>query len=136
MENKYTQYDNVVNTVMTNILVERERCGKYILYDFHPSDDADKLLNMQKEWAKKRFAADLNKEKIYLGMPLLDFIFFWKKRRKKRHNLRWLNPIQKKKISDEDKTSVSIIMDFICVQLKLNYRLFKEINDEYYGWID
>ena len=131
MENKYTQYDNVVKTVMTNILVERERCGKYILYDFRPSDDADKLY-----FNVAAIAADLNKEKIYLGMPLLDFIFFWKKRRKKRHNLRWLNPIQKKKLSDEDKTSVSIIMDFICVQLKLNYRLFKEINDEYYGWID
>jgi hypothetical protein len=131
MENKYTQYDNVVNTVMTNILVERERCGKYILYDFQPSNDADKLY-----FNVAAIAADLNKEKIYLGMPLLDFIFFWKKRRKKRHNLRWLNPIQKKKLSDEDKTSVSIIMDFICVQLKLNYRLFKEINDEYYGWID
>lgn len=131
MENKYTQYDNVVNTIMTNILVERERCGKYILYDFRPSDDADKLY-----FNVAAIAADLNKEKIYLGMPLLDFIFFWKKRRKKRHNLRWLNSIQKKKLSDEDKTSVSIIMDFICVQLKLNYRLFKEINDEYYGWID
>ena len=131
MENKYTQYDNVVKTVMTNILVERERCGKYILYDFRPSDDADKLY-----FNVAAIAADLNKEKIYLGMPLLDFFFFWKKRRKKRHNLRWLNPIQKKKLSDEDKTSVSIIMDFICVQLKLNYRLFKEINDEYYGWID
>lgn len=131
MESKYIQYDNVVNTIMTNILVERERCGKYILYDFRPSDDADKLY-----FNVAAIAADLNKEKIYLGMPLLDFIFFWKKRRKKRHNLRWLNPIQKKKLSDEDKTSVSIIMDFICVQLKLNYRLFKEINDEYYGWID
>ena len=131
MENKYTQYDNVVSTIMTNILIERERCGKYILYDFQPSNDADKLY-----FNVAAIAADLNKEKIYLGMPLLDFIFFWKKRRKKRHNLRWLNPIQKKKISDEDKTSVSIIMDFICVQLKLNYRLFKEINDEYYGWID
>lgn len=131
MENKYIQYDNVVSTIMTNILVERERCGKYILYDFRPSDDADKLY-----FNVATIAADLNKEKIYLGMPLLDFIFFWKKRRKKRHNLRWLNPIQKKKLSDEDKTSVSIIMDFICVQLKLNYRLFKEINDEYYGWID
>ena len=131
MESKYIQYDNVVNTIMTNILVERERCGKYILYDFQPSNDADKLY-----FNVAAIAADLNKEKIYLGMPLLDFIFFWKKRRKKRHNLRWLNPIQKKKLSDEDKTSVSIIMDFICVQLKLNYRLFKEINDEYYGWID
>lgn len=131
MENKYTQYDSVVSTIMTNILVERERCGKYILYDFRPSDDADKLY-----FNVATIAADLNREKIYLGMPLLDFIFFWKKRRKKRHNLRWLNPIQKKKLSDEDKTSVAIIMDFICVQLKLNYRLFKEINDEYYGWID
>lgn len=131
MENKYTQYDNVVKTVMTNILVERERCGKYILYDFQPSDDADKLY-----FNVAAIAADLNAEKIYLGMPLLDFIFFWKKRRKKRHNLRWLNPIQKKKLSDENKTSVSIIMDFICEQLNLNYRLFKEINDEYYGWID
>jgi hypothetical protein len=131
MENKYTQYDNVVKTVMTNILVERERCGKYILYNFQPSNDADKLY-----FNVAAIAADLNKEKIYLGMPLLDFIFFWKKRRKKRHNLRWLNPIQNKKLSDEDKISVSIIMDFICVQLKLNYRLFKEINDEYYGWID
>lgn len=131
MENKYIQYDNVVSTIMTNILVERSRCGKYILYDFRPSDDADKLY-----FNVAAIAADLNGEKIYLGMPLLDFIFFWKKRRKKRHNLRWLNPIQKKKLSDEDKTSVSIIMDFICVQLKLNYRLFKEINDEYYGWID
>lgn len=131
MENKYTQYDNVVSTIMTNILIERERCGKYILYDFQPSNDADKLY-----FNVAAIAADLYREKIYLGMPLLDFIFFWKKRRKKRHNLRWLNPIQKKKLSDEDKTSVSIIMDFICVQLKLNYRLFKEINDEYYGWVD
>lgn len=131
MEDKYTQYDNVVSTIMTNILIERERCGKYILYDFQPSNDADKLY-----FNVATIAADLNREKIYLGMPLLDFIFFWKKRRKKRHNLRWLNPIQKKKLSDENKTSISIIMDFICVQLKLNYRLFKEINDEYYGWVD
>ena len=117
--------------VLRALALERERCGKYILYDFQPSDDANKLY-----FNVAAIAADLNTEKIYLGMPLLDFIFFWKKRRKKRHNLRWLNPIQKKKLSDEDKTSVSIIMDFICVQLKLNYRLFKEINDEYYGWID
>lgn len=131
MEDKYKQYDQVVQTVMTNILVERQRCGKFIIYDFDQTEDGNKLY-----FNVTAVAADLNKEKIYLNMPLLDFIFFWKKRRKNRKNLRWLNPIQKKKLSDEDKTSVSIIMDFICVQLKLNYRLFKEINDEYYGWID
>lgn len=128
---KYALYDSVVQTIMTNILVEHERCGKYLLYDFQPSDDADKLY-----FNITAIAADLGKENIYLNMPLWDYIKFRKKRRKKRVNLRWLNPIQKKKLSDEYKTSVSIIMDFICEQLKLNYRLFKEINDEYYGWID
>ena len=73
MEDKYTQYDNVVSTIMTNILIERERCGKYILYDFQPSNDADKLY-----FNVATIATDLYREKIYLGMPLLDFIFFWK----------------------------------------------------------
>ena len=43
MEDKYKQYDTVVNAIMMNILVERERCGMFLLYDFNPKDDADKL---------------------------------------------------------------------------------------------
>lgn len=130
-ETKYKMYDNVVSTVMMNVIVEKQRCGKFLIYDFDQTDDGNKLY-----FNVTLVAADLEKEKIYLDMPLLDFIFFWKKRRKNRKNLRWFNPIQKKKLSDENKTSVSIIMDFICEELKINYRLFKEINDEYYGWID
>lgn len=131
MEDKYKQYDQVVQTVMTNVLVERQRCGRFIIYDFDQTEDGNKLY-----FNVTAVAADLNKEKIYLNMPLLDFIFFWKKRRKKRKNLRWLNPIQKKKLPDENKTSTFIIMEFICKTLNLNYHLFKEINDEYYGWVD
>ena len=131
MEDKHKQYDQVVQTVMTNVLVERQRCGKFLIYDFDQTDDGNRLY-----FNVMSVAADLEKEKIYLDMPLLDFIFFWKKRRKNRKNLRWLNPFQKKKLPDENKTSALIIMDFICEQLNLNYRLFKEINDEYYGWID
>lgn len=131
MEEKYKQYDNVVSTIMMNIIIEKQRCGKFLIYDFDQTDDGNKLY-----FNVMTVAADLAKEKIYLDMPLLDFIFFWKKRRKKRSNLRWLNPFQKRKLSDENKTSALIIMDFICEQLNLNYHLFKEINDEYYGWID
>ena len=131
MEEKYKQYDEVVNVIMTNILVERERCGKFLLYDFDQTDDADRLY-----FNVAAVAADFNKEKIYLDMPLWDYLKFWKKRHKKRSNLRWLNWFQKKKLSDEHKTSINIIMNFICTELNLNYRLFKEINDEYYGWID
>ena len=130
-EVKYKLYDGVVAIVMRNILIERERCGKFILYDFHPTEDADKLY-----FNVTAIAADLEKEKIYIDLPFWDYIKFRKKRRKKRTNLRWLNWFQKKKLSDEQKTSVGIIMDFICEELKLNYRLFKEINDEYYGWVD
>ena len=130
-DTKYKQYDSVVSTVMMNILVERERCGRFLIYDFDQNDDGNRLY-----FNVMAVAADLEREKIYLDMPLLDFIFFWKKRRKNRKNLRWFNPIQKRKLSDENKTSTSIIMDFICEKMNLNYRLFKEINDEYYGWID
>lgn len=130
-ETKYKMYDNVVSTVMMNVIVEKQRCGKFLIYDFDQTDDGNKLY-----FNVTLVAADLAKEKIYLDMPLLDFIFFWKKRRKNRKNLRWFGPFQKRKLSDENKTSTLIIMDFICEQLNLNYRLFKEINDEYYGWID
>lgn len=130
-ETKYKTYDNVVSTIMMNILIERKRCGKFLIYDFDQTDDGNKLY-----FNVAAVAADLEKEKIYLDMPLLDFIFFWKKRHKNRKNLRWFGPFQKRKLLDENKTSVSIIMDFICKELKINYRLFKEINDEYYGWID
>lgn len=131
MEDKYKQYDQVVQTIMANVLVERQRCGRFIIYDFDQTDNTNRLY-----FNVAVIAADLNKENIYLDMSLLDFIFFWKKRRKKRKNLRWLSPFQKKKISDEHKTSVSIIMDFICYELNLSYQLFKEINDEYYGWYE
>lgn len=130
-ETKYKMYDNVVSTVMMNVIVEKQRCGKFLIYDFDQTDDGNKLY-----FNVMSVAADLEKEKIYLDMPLLDFIFFWKKRRKNRKNLRWFGPLQKRKLSDENKTSTLIIMDFICEQLNLNYRLFKEINDEYYGWIE
>ena len=130
MENYYKKYDEVVSVIMTNVLVERERCGKYILYDFDETDDANKLY-----FNVTTVAADLNNEKIYVDMPLLSYIKFWKKRSKKRSNLRWFNWFQKKKLN-KYRTSVDLIMNFICEQLKLNYRLFKEINDEYYGWVE
>lgn len=131
MENNYRKYDEVIDIIMTNVLIERQRCGKYLLYDFNPDDDADRLY-----FNVTTVAADLNNEKIYVDMPLLSYIKFWKKRSKKRSNLRWFNWFQKKKLDDEFKTSPAVIMDFICEQLKLNYRLFKEINDEYYGWVE
>lgn len=129
MDDKYAQYDKVVNTIMMNILVERERCGMFLLYDFNPKDNADILY-----YNVTTAAADMRKENIYLNMPLLDYIKFRKNRSKKRANLRWLNPILKRKLTDEQKTSIYLIMDFIKEQLNIDYSLYTEINNEYYRW--
>ena len=128
-KDKYEQYDKVVNTIMMNILVERERCGMFLLYDFNPKDDADVLY-----YNVTTAAADLRKENIYLNMPLLDYIKFRKKRSKNRSNLRWFNPILNRKLDSEHKTSIYLIMEFIKEQLNIDYSLYKEINDEYYRW--
>lgn len=131
MEEKYAEYDKVVQTIMTNVLVERERCGKFLLYDFQPLMDADRLY-----FNVASVAADLRNENLYLNMPLLNYIKFRKKRGKKRRNLRWFGPIQKHFLEDEHKTSIYIIMEFIKEALELPSGIFKEINDTYYGeWI-
>lgn len=130
-ETKYETYDHIVSTVMTNVLVERERCGKFLLYDFQGDNGAEKLY-----FNVTAIAADLRREAIYLDMPLISFIKFWLKRHKKRKNLRWFGPISKRKLADEYKTSVYILMDFIREQFNINEELYDEINNEYYGWVD
>ena len=131
MEDKYKQYDEVVAAIMRNILVERERCGRFLLYDFQPLMDADKLY-----FNVAAIATDLRKEKLYLNMPLKDYIDFRKKRGKKRLNLRWFGPIHKYFLDAEHKTSIYIIMEFVKESLQLPSGMFKEINDEYYGWVE
>ena len=128
---KYAKYDNVVGTIMTNVLVERERCGKFLLYDFKGNNGAEKLY-----FNVAAVVADLRKEAIYIDMPLVGYFKFWLKRRKYRKNLRWFGPIRKRKLDNEHKTSVYILMDFIREQLNISEELYNDINDEYYGWVE
>lgn len=131
MDEKYTRYDSIVNIIMTNIMVERQRCGKYLLWDFNPVCDSDRLY-----FNITAIAADLNREFIWLDMPFIDYIKMKWKRRKVRKNLRYFGPIRKHFLDNEYKTSIYIIMDFIKEQLNITHALFKEINDEYYGWYE
>lgn len=129
MDNKFIEYDKVVNVIAQNVLVERQRCGRFLLYDFDQTQNEDQLY-----YNVMAVMADVKKEKLYIDMPFFQYIKFKLHRFRVRRNLRWFGPIQKKKLSDENKTSVYIIMDFIREQLNLTDNFFKEINDEYYGW--
>ena len=128
---KFGRYDEIVNTILKNILVERERCGKILLWDFNPIDHGDRLY-----FNIAAIVADLNKEPIYLNMPLFDYLKFKWKRRKSRKNLRYFGPSHASKLDDEHKTSIYIIMDYIRETMDFDYSLYKDINDEYYGWVE
>ncbi len=128
---KFGHYDEIVNTILMNVLVERKRCNKILLWDFTPDLPADKLY-----FNIAAIVADMNKECIYLNMPFLGYLKFKWKRRKSRKNLRYFGPIRSKRLNNECKTSIYLIMDFVAERMGITHNLFKEINDEYYGWIE
>lgn len=130
-KDKYGKYDEIVNTVLMNILVERERCGKILLWDFNPIDRGDRLY-----FNVAAVVADMNKEPMYLNMSLIDYLRFKWKRRKSRKNLRYFGSRQANKLNDEYKTSIYLIMSYIRDTMGFDYSLFEEINNEYYGWVE
>ena len=128
--NEMPTYDEVVATIMSNIIVERHRCGKIVLWDFQEDNDWDRLY-----FNVAAIVADMNKELIYLQMPFWKYLKMKWKRRKQRKNLRYLFSWRADNIPLENRTSVYILMDFVREFYKLPQSYFKEINDEYYGWI-
>jgi hypothetical protein len=127
--NEMPLYDEVVATIMSNIIVERFRCGKIVLWDFQEDNDWDRLY-----FNVAAIVADMNHEAIYLQMPYHKYLKMKWRRRKQRKNLRYLYSWRAYNVPPENKTSVYIIMDFVREYHKLPESYFKEINDKYYGW--
>lgn len=124
---KYKIYNNVVSTIMTNILIERERNGFFLLYNFNPNNEEDKLY-----FNITAIAADLRKENIFLNISLFNFLKF-KFTHRKRKNLKWFSLFKNRKLNDEFKIDISTLMNFISEQLNISSELFEMINKEYYG---
>lgn len=128
--NEKPTYDEVVATIMSNIMVERHLCSKIVLWDFQEDNDWDRLY-----FNVAAIVADMNKEPIYLQMPFIKYLKMKWKRRKQRKNLRYLFSWRAEDVPLENRTSIYIIMSFIADFYKLPQSYFKEINDEYYGWV-
>lgn len=129
-KNEMPTYDTVVGTIMSNVIVERQRCGKIILWDFQEDNDWDRLY-----FNVAAIVADMNRELIYLQMPFWEYVKMKWKRRKQRKNLRYLSRSRAEDIPCESRTSVYIIMDFIRNFYNLDKDDFGKINSEYYGWV-
>ena len=128
-KNETPTYDEVVGTIMSNVIVECHRCGKIILWDFQEDNDWDRLY-----FNVAAIVADMGREPIYLQMPFWKYVRMKWKRRKQRKNLRYLSRSRAEDIPYENRTSVYILMDFIRNFYNLDKDYFKKINDEYYGW--
>lgn len=131
IEGQLPTYDEVVGTILSNITVERFRCGKIVLWDFQEDNNWDRLY-----FNVASILADVDHDVIYLQMPYWKYLKMKWKRHKQRKNLRYLYSWRAKTIPPENKTSVYIIMDFIRAYYGLPESYFKEINDEYYGWVE
>lgn len=129
-QGKIYQYDNIVQTIMTNVLIEHARLGGFVLKDFKPTNGAQKLY-----FNITAVAADLSKELIYLDMPLLSYLKLRLKFGRKRKNLRHFTSRYKNEIDIVEAIEVQEMMDFVYKELSLEGEIFEEINNEYYGWI-
>lgn len=123
-------YDEVVGSLLSNVLVEQKRCGKIILWDFNPAGDYDKLY-----FNIAAIVSDISHQSIYLDMDLIDYLTLKWKFRKKRKNLRYIWIWNKKTIPIENQTSVYILVDFVREFYNVSPHFMKEINDTYYGWV-
>ena len=138
MKREYTdkemrEYNQIVAVIADNVLVERKRMNeKIILWDFQQDQATDRLY-----YNVATLISDVAGEKIYLEMPLFDFLVFKWKRRKGRKNLKRVNSKIKKEIEINDRTSIYEIMMFIQKEFNLASNKFEEINDCFYGeWIE
>lgn len=127
---KIKQYDRVVQSIMTNVLIEQKRNGKFIIYKFDPGDEAQRLF-----FNVTAVAADLDKELIYLDMSLWKYIRFRLKFGHKRKNLRWFKRFSHQ-INVSDIVETQELMAFICKAFNISKEKCGEINNEYYGWVD
>lgn len=128
-KNEMPTYDTVVGTIMSNVIVERQRCGKIILWDFQEDNDWDRLY-----FNVAAIVADMNHEVMYLQMPFWNYIKMKWKRRKQRKNLRYLSRSRAENVPIENRTSIYIIMSFVAEFYNLPQSYFGEINKVYYGW--
>lgn len=123
------KYNQIVGTIMQNILAERNIANKIILWDFQESQPMDRLY-----FNVASIIADMGKECMYIQMPFFAYLKMKWRRRKTRKNLRWCGPLMARRLPSEAKTSIFIIMDCVGEYYNIDMKVFEEINNEFYGW--
>ena len=123
------QYDEIVNTLIQNVLAERRRCSGIALWGFNPDDGAHRLY-----FNAATIIADFYKEPIYLDMDFFPYLILKIKMRKRR-NLRYARWSAAYKELLEKAASTDILINFVCQHFEVDRSFLEKINNEYYGWV-
>ena len=95
------QYDEIVRTIMQNVLAERNIANRIVLWDFQEEQAMDKLY-----FNVASIIADIYKENIYLQMPLIPYLKMKWRRRKGRKNLRWIGHFRANQLPEDAKKDI------------------------------
>lgn len=124
------KYNQVVGTIMQNVMSEAKIAHKIVLWDFNEEQPMNKLY-----FNVAALVADMYHQYIYVQMPLISYLKMKWKRRKTRRNLRWCSPWMARELPTESKTSVYVLMDFVREYYDVTEDYMDDINSEFYGWV-
>lgn len=120
-------YDEIVGTVVANVLAESTRTDNKIYLKWFESDQASH--NVYFEGAS--IAAAVLKTQIYMDMPLHKYILFKFKNWRRRKLLKW---VRTKKVP-ESATQIQLIINHISTHFELTPEtgaIWRDINYRYY----
>ena len=124
------KYNQIVATLMQNVIAQYGAADhKIVLWDFQENQPYDRLY-----FNVAAIVADWRKKLIYIQMPFFAYLKFKWHRRKTRKNLRWCGPLMARKLSDNARTSIYLLVDFVREFYGEKPDTFEKINEEFYGW--
>lgn len=140
---KQRLYDEVISTLITNVMAERKRNGEIILYEFDSSNPSHMLY-----YEASTIISDISHKPIYLNMKLWDYIKFVYHNIKRWRLLKWMSNTKAAEIELDKEvdsetfkitpvsTLISFVKQFYLKEKNLSFSEFDEIYSEVYGGKD
>ena len=121
-------YDDIIGTLLMNVLSEDQRCGSIVLKDFHIERPSHRLY-----FEAAVIANAICKTPIYMDMPFFKYVKFKysKKNRKMRKTIHKYNTSAAKTLK-ASPTKLSIILNHVADFYKIDNEVYTDILKAYY----
>lgn len=125
-------YDEIIGTLLMNVLAEEKRCGKVVLKNFHVENPAHRLY-----FEAAVIANAISRAPIYMDMSLWEYLRFkYQKRHKKMRKTirRYTTPVAAE--MKVEATKIGTILDHVASYYNIDNEVYGDILKEYYEVTD